>query len=47
MKRAILACMVACTLCSGCMVFDDDFIEDEPDAYLAPSAGHPDPEQAP
>ena len=35
LKSAILACLAALTLCSGCMLLDDDFIEDEPAAYLA------------
>ena len=40
MKRAVLACIAALTLCSACMIFDDDFIEDEDDAYFASPAGH-------
>ena len=40
MKRAVLACIAVLTLCSGCMIFEDGFIEDEPDAYLTSPAGH-------
>jgi hypothetical protein len=34
MKRALLACIAALTLCSGCMIFEDGFIEDEDDGYF-------------
>ena len=39
MKRAILASLAAMTL-AGCMIFEDGFIEDEPDAYFSSPGGN-------
>jgi len=41
LKSAIIGCLGAPTLCSGCMIFDDDFIEDEPHSYLTAPHSHP------
>ena len=40
MKLAVLACIAALTLRSGCMIFEDGFIEDEDDGYLTSPIGH-------
>ena len=38
MKSAILACLAAVVLCSGCEMLDIGFIEDEPEATFAQRA---------
>lgn len=38
LKSAILACLAALTLCSGCEMLDIGFIEDEPETNLAQPA---------
>lgn len=38
MKRAILACLAAFVLCSGC-VFDDEFWDDYDSTYDSPMGG--------